>query len=315
MYFPFLRGKQFELISLRELVSLPIDPTKVSPIIEPVKKNLNTIATAAKALKAIEIKVQLIVNPQYGDLKGKMDEILHFIAIQEASFGIDNLIPTFLIQTSNDFRSFHSFRTNPTWSGDPFSLIHLKQIAEVDKIVQFMAGAQVFANIIHVNQILALRRKFGPIPSSLLADPFNHQQRNSDYLDIEDEFFSNDYLYYSEEGYAGFSDYLTIGSDFIEGGRLPYAVVIHLIYLDTGSGDIRIHHFISDTNYDDSDTAGKFYEALSKLVNFVDTHSIPETIAISKFKEYYDSQTYPGLGVIKKLSMMHHIELMQSVMR
>lgn len=315
MYFPFLRGKQFELISLRELVSLPIDPTKVSPIIEPVKKNLNTIATAAKALKAIEIKVQLIVNPQYGDLKGKMDEILHFIAIQEASFGIDNLIPTFLIQTSNDFRSFHSFRTNPTWSGDPFSLIHLKQIAEVDKIVQFMAGAQVFANIIHVNQILALRRKFGPIPSSLLADPFNRQQRNSDYLDIEDEFFSNDYLYYSEEGYAGFSDYLTIGSDFIEGGRLPYAVVIHLIYLDTGSGDIRIHHFISDTNYDDSDTAGKFYEALSKLVNFVDTHSIPETIAISKFKEYYDSQTYPGLGVIKKLSMMHHIELMQSVMR
>ena len=119
----------------------------------------------------------------------------------------------------------------------------------------------------------------------------------------------------SEELYAGFCDYLTIGSDFIEGGRLPYAVVIHLTYLDSGSGDIRIHHFISDTNYDDSDTAGKFYEALTKLVNFVDAHSIPETIAISKFKEYYDSQAYPGLGVVKKLSMMHHIELMQSVMK
>ena len=315
MYFPFLRGKQFELIALRELVSLPLDSTKVSPIVEPLKKNLNTIATAAKALKTIGVKVQLIVNPQYGDLKDKTDEILHFIAIQEASYGTDNLIPSFLIQTSSDFRSFHSFRTNPTWSGDPFSLIHLKQIPEVDQIVQFMAGAKVFANIIHVNQILALRRRFGRISSSLLADPFNRQLRNSDYLDIEDEFFSNDYLYYSEEGYAGFSDYLTIGSDFIEGGRLPYAVVIHLTYLDSGSGDIRIHHFISDTNYDDSDTAGKFYEALTKLVNFVDTHSIPETIAISKFKEYYDSQAYPGLGVIKKLSMMHHIELMQSVMK
>ncbi|MBB6328874.1 hypothetical protein FHS59_004533 [Algoriphagus iocasae] len=315
MYFPFLRGKQFELIALRELVSLPIDPTKVSPIVEPLKKNLNTIATAAKALNTIGVKVQLIVNPQYGDLKDKTNEILQFIAIQEASYGTDNLIPTFLIQTSSDFRSFHSFRTNPSWSGNPFSLIHLKQIPEVDQIVQFMAGAQVFANIIHVNQILALRRRFGRISSSLLADPFNRQLRNSDYLDLEDEFFSNDYLYYSEEGYAGFCDYLTIGSDFIEGGRLPYAVVIHLTYLDSGSGDIRIHHFISDTNYDDSDTAGKFYEALTKLVNFVDAHSIPETIAISKFKEYYDSQAYPGLGVVKKLSMMHHIELMQSVMK
>lgn len=315
MYFPFLRGKQFELIALRELASLPLDSTKVSPIVEPLKKNLNTIATAAKTLKTLGVKVQLIVNPQYGELKDKTDEVLHFIAIQEASFGTDNLIPTFLIQNSADFRSFHSFRSNPNWSGDPFSLIHLKQIPEVDQIVHLMAGAQVFSNIIHVNQILALRRRFGRISSSLLADPFNRQLRNSDYLDAEDEFFSNDYLYYSDEGYAGFSDYLTIGSDFIEGGRLPYAVVIHLTYLDSGSGDIRIRHFLSDTNHDDSDTAGKFYEALSKLVNFVDTQAIPVTLAISKFKEYYETQAYPGLGVIKKLSMMHHIELMQSVMR
>lgn len=315
MYFPFLRGKQFELIALRELVSLPLDPTKISPIIEPIKKNLNTIATAAKALQTIGVKIQLIVNPQYGDLKGKTDELLHFIAFQKASVGTHNLIPTFLIQNSVDFNSFYSFRTNTTWSRDPFSLIHLKQIPEVEQIVEYMTDGQVVANIIHVNQILALRRKFRGISSSLLTDPFNRQLRNSDYLDVEDEFFSNDYLYYSEEGYAGFSDYLTIGSDFIEGGRLPYAVAIHLTYLDLGSGDIRIHHFLSDTNHDDSDTAGKFYEALSKLINFVDTHTIPETLAISRFKEYYDSQAYPGLGVIKKLSMMHHIELMQSVMK
>lgn len=313
MYFPFLRGKQFELIALRELVSLPLDANKVSPIVEPLKKNLNTIATAAKALKTLGVKVQMIVNPQYGDLKDKTDEVLHFIATQELSFGSDNLIPTFLIQSSADFRSFHSFRSNPNWSGNAFSLIHLKQIPEVDQIVQYIQGGQLFANIIHVNQILALRRKFGRTVSSILADPFIRQLRNADYLDMDDEFFSNDYLYFSEEGYAGFSDYLTIGADFIEGGRLPYAVVIHLTYLDSGSGDIRIHHFLSDTNHDDSDTAGKFYEALTKLVRFVDTHGIPETIAISKFKEYYHTQAYPGLGVIKKLSMMHHIELIQSV--
>ncbi|TDK48236.1 sce7725 family protein [Algoriphagus formosus] len=315
MYFPFLRGKQFELIALRELVSLPLDSTKISPIVEPLKKNLNTIATAAKALKTLEVKVQLIVNPQYGDLKNKTEDLLNFITSQKASFGTDNLIPTFLIENSADFRLFYSFKTNPSYSGYPFSLIHQKQIPEVDQIVEYMTKGEVVANIIYVNQILALRRKFRGITSSLLADPFNRQLRNSDYLDNEDEFFSNDYLYYSEEGYAGFSDYLTIGSDFVEGGRLPYAVAIHLTYLDSGSGDIRIHHFLSDTNHDDSDTAGKFYEALIKLIKFIDNHKTPETLAIAKFKEYYESQAYPGLGVIKKLSIMHHIELMQSVMK
>ncbi|WP_192350366.1 sce7725 family protein [Algoriphagus sp. Y33] len=315
MYFPFLRGKQFELIALRELVSLPLDANKVSPIVEPLKKNLNSVATAAKALKIIGVKVQLIVNPQHGDLKDNTDEVLKFISIQELSYGTDNLIPTFLIQNTSDFQALHSFRTNRTWSGNPFSLIHLKQIPEVDQIVHYTEGSQLFANIIHVNQVLALRRKFRKIPSSLLADPFNRQLRNKDYLDLEDEFFSNDYLYFLDEGYAGYGDYLTIGSDFIEGGRLPYAVVIHLTYLDSVSGDIRIRHFLSDSNQDDSDTAGKFYEALTKLVRFVETHRIAETMATSKFKEYYRTQAYPGLGVIKKLSMMHHIELMQSVMK
>ena len=38
MYFPYLRGKQFELIALREASNLlEKNKTKVSPIIEPVK--------------------------------------------------------------------------------------------------------------------------------------------------------------------------------------------------------------------------------------------------------------------------------------
>lgn len=51
MYFPYLRGKQFELIALRELVALPLDANRVVPIIEPVKRNLKSIETALKALK------------------------------------------------------------------------------------------------------------------------------------------------------------------------------------------------------------------------------------------------------------------------
>ena len=66
---------------------------------------------------------------------------------------------------------------------------------------------------------------------------------------------------------------------------------------------------MSDSNDDISDPANKFYEALTKLVEWNKTKNL-NTKAINTFLEMYESQTYPGLGVVKKLSIMHHIELM-----
>lgn len=37
MYFPYLRGRQFELIALRELVEKGVLSSRITPIIEPVK--------------------------------------------------------------------------------------------------------------------------------------------------------------------------------------------------------------------------------------------------------------------------------------
>ena len=37
MYFPYLRGRQFELIALRELVEKDVLSGRIMPIIEPVK--------------------------------------------------------------------------------------------------------------------------------------------------------------------------------------------------------------------------------------------------------------------------------------
>ena len=37
MYFPYLRGRQFELVALRELLELDLISEKIVPVIEPVK--------------------------------------------------------------------------------------------------------------------------------------------------------------------------------------------------------------------------------------------------------------------------------------
>ena len=55
--------------------------------------------------------------------------------------------------------------------------------------------------------------------------------------------------------------------------------------------------------------AGKFEEALEKLLNAIEEGKISQTMAIKEFQRLSDTKTYPGLGTIKKLTMMHHIEL------
>ena len=144
-----------------------------------------------------------------------------------------------------------------------------------------------------------------------MDDKFEKQERNSDYQDTTDEFFSEDHIYYSEEGFEGFADYSIVGDEFSEKGFAPYAVAIHVVYF-ADDMTLRIKHFVSDSNEDPRNPALKFYEAVSKLTNWYRSEkpNVHLTLGLKTFMEHYDNQTYPGLGTVKKLSLMHHIELL-----
>lgn len=141
----------------------------------------------------------------------------------------------------------------------------------------------------------------------LLADKFNKQNRNNDYIRVDDEPFSEDHLFYSEDGYVGFSDYSVVGKDYSETGFAPYAVAIHIVYFDEDKS-LRIKHFVSDSNDDISDQAGKFQEALTKLIVWNKEKRL-NTVAMREFEGLYEREAYPGLGTVKKLTIMHHLEL------
>ena len=144
----------------------------------------------------------------------------------------------------------------------------------------------------------------------MCEDHFPKKTRNIDYLDIENEFFSSDHLFYEADGYRGFSDYSVVGKEYSETGFAPYAVAIHIVYFDTNK-ILRIAHFVSDSNDDISDPARKFAEAVGKLVEWNKTMKL-DTVGIREFEEAYRNKTYPGLGVVKKYSIMHHLELMSN---
>jgi len=123
-------------------------------------------------------------------------------------------------------------------------------------------------------------------------------------------FFSEDHLYYQEEGYVGFGDYSIIGDEFTESGFAPYAVAIHIVYFAEDK-TLRIKHFKSDSNDDISDVAGKFHEAVTKLAKWWQEFNQQSqlTKALSILLDHCKNGYYPGLPTIKKLSIMLHLEL------
>jgi len=277
MYLPFLRGKQFELLALRELAGLPLIGSKISPIIEPVKKDLKSVETAIKVLSQVDVNMHVVVNPEHGELKKSYDPIFDAISRLNA-LGYNNIVPTYLIATEKDYAFFKISVETHGHLDSGYSLVLLNQISDAAELKNIVNNSNIKYNLIHVNHLISLRRGFSTDSLGFLSDPFVRQKRNVDYFDAEDEIFSSDCFYYREEGFVAFSDYLTIGSEYIEGGMLPYTVAIHLTYNDQNSDNIRIRHFLSDSNQDISDTAGKFGEALDKLVEFIDDENGGRTI-------------------------------------
>jgi len=81
-----------------------------------------------------------------------------------------------------------------------------------------------------------------------------------------------------------------------------------LSYAETSTNRIKVKHFVSNSNDDTSDIAGKFEEALIKLITWCNETGY-NSISIPIFREFHNNGHFPGLGTIKKLSLMNHIDL------
>lgn len=71
-----------------------------------------------------------------------------------------------------------------------------------------------------------------------------------------------------------------------------------------------INHFVSTTKDTPTDPAGKFGQALDKLIDKLNSgdSKLFEGEAIKEFRSIHANGNFPGLGSVKKLSMKHHIE-------
>ena len=303
MYFPYVRGRQYEMLALRELVTQGLLSSKILPVVEPVKLSSTLLSTMAEFVKNKK-RLAIVCNPTDGSFSAQMKEAdtgankQRFWELLESPFIVKSHI-----MKANSEKQIAKWKNARSVNEEDWLVIcnnrdyvesYLKIFSNVTP--QYVLIPDEFRRRIRKNRVL-------------FEDKFKKCDRNSDYLNNPDEFFSEDHLYYTDDKFVGFGDYSIIGNDYMEAGFAPYAVAIHIVYFDKDRS-LRIHHFVSNSNEDIQNPAKKFYEALEKLARGISKFNLQKTYGILKFREYYQSEIYPGLGSVKKLSLMHHLEIM-----
>lgn len=301
MYFPYLRGRQFELIALRELLDKELINEHIFPVIEPVKLSSTLIKTLDLYQKK-NSKIAVIYNPQVGSLDNAQ-----LCSDTEVCNNLNHLT-----SASPILRAYHLEKKLPLLTDNLEGIILIANNRETTPYYNDIYGVQTKPMYTLMLDESDFRRNIRNKTKVLLSDNFIKKSKNADYVNGE-EFYTRDHLYYKEDGYIGFADYSVVGDDYTESGFAPYAVAIHIVFFDEDK-TMKICHFVSDTNDDYTDTTGKFGEALEKLVKWNKTKNL-NTYAMQEFQRLYETQTYPGLGVVKKLSIMHHLELISDYLK
>lgn len=303
-YFPFFRGKQYELITVRECAHLLSDSGFV-PIVEPVKESLRGLQRTVDAVSDAGGSVIIIANPQNGFYSNEPTAIERFL-IEEME-DRDNVEVGLMLGFDTTINEV--LERCEAYRDRSISLIHCG-FSDARTLVETLGNS--------VNQMKQVfwdgkssklyQRRFQGATKILLRDGFE-VRTNRNHPPIES--FSDLHITYEQEGVDGFGDFLVVGANYSDTGGPAYAVAIHITFINHERDDeMFIHHFVSDRQNTPTDPAGKFLEALNKLVTEVESPgtSIYRGQAIDEFMELHEREHYPGLGYIKKLSMKHHLE-------
>jgi len=299
-YYPYLRGRMYDLLALKTLVDNHQLGPKIVPIIEPVRDS-KELQQTVQACVDQQQPFSLIANPQvsvYGLNDTKLYPLpslanvpfFHPSAVLAADFSQD------FLTTTKGQTSLLIARNYPLLKAYQHTAV-LRQVTGI--LVPNEARLQAIAG----------KRAIG------LTDPMPFVPHVAEYADLTDAYFAPANWTGRLNNGHGFGDYSVVGSHYFDKGMPSRAIAIHLIYV-TADGSLRIHHFVSDSNEQMRGQKQKFTEALAKLVAWAPQHlqGLNDTPALRTLLAYADQDKFPGLGNVKKVALMHHFQLMQRLL-
>lgn len=279
MYYPYFRGKQFDLFALTTLVEQKRLSSQILPIIEPVK-NSNALKKFIHLFQKENQPFYLIQNPQAGDFLTEEGLLyLNALSLKKAVI-VEQPIETL----SEEPELFVIGNSTPVLESDWQSNQTKVLIPKEFRLLQKVKGEKI-----------------------LSQDVFTRLPKSSFYQECQDEFFSDTHLTFQKSGFIGFSDFSIDSRVYYEHSYPSKRLSLHLVYFD--SNQLRIHHFISG---EDSPTQkDKFFELMNAINDWTDKLCGKEmTLGIELLLEAVAKNKFPGMGVMRKAAVMHHMELM-----
>ena len=270
MYFPYLRGRQNELLCLRELLDAGKFSSKVIPIIEPVKFSSTLFSTL---IKFIEMGHQVIVirNPEVGSFRKESGDMIKNIEKESDEKKKEKIRKT--LEGYKEVWNNPQIQKAYLVDDDVISMVREKKIDAKDVVMinikkgNYRYYEEYGEEIIGKYTVVPKGGDFEDIIEDdiiILEDSYRKAKRNIDYIENPDELFSRNHIVYKKRGFVGFSDFSMVGNDFDESGFAPLAIAIHIMYFGNRD-ELKIHHFVSESNESISDPARKFEEAMNKL--------------------------------------------------
>lgn len=299
MYFPYLRGKQEEILAIREL---EFSTKRTVPIFEPTNF---TKVNRGRWKQSIEAgrRIAIVVNSANGTPIPSTDEVCNFVE----NLPYESVFPALEIRPNTSDGEVEDF--SEKFKGRTCLVVHRNHLYTASELKKLLRPLSDDIVHVHVERGVSLDVSSGLQGQGLvlLRDGFEYESRNADYparTHFDDTLFKFEGL-----NFDGFGDYTIVGDRFSAGGGAARAVALHLT--EVGPTAVVCHHFVSEGPHVKGDLAGKYFSALERLIAYVDSQPQFETYGVGRFLDSFANGRFPGLGQPKRWSMLHHFEIIE----
>ena len=294
-YFPFLRGKQNELMAVRDLASNIARNGRVVPIIEPVNANATTRISIDRFIEE-SMPFLFICNPIHGEFRDDAAGLRTDLINQ--SLLDDNWTPSLYVDEQTAVQELEGFIET---YDDDYSLALIYYGHPQRNTVREMIDENYFRwHVFMDHRVESDYIQSVPGDSCVrVSDQFVRQPRNADYP--KKEFFTDLNTKMGNPNGSHFGDFSIVGDHYAETGGPAYAVALHHVHYAEDSRTLDISHFISDRIDTSVDTPGKIIEALNHLVGALDTLQPNDTEACQEYRVMNENEQSRGLGYMKEL--------------
>jgi hypothetical protein len=311
MYFPYLYGRRFDLLALREVLG-EIDIGSLVPIIEPVCEDLADIKRCLSLYGNNDAPCIVVINPDKYQLATAKAAAAFRRGVKPLFEEYSSLVPGLYCSPNASIAQVQSFQK--IYGGDELALIY-SNAPFTDAEVKALAGDKRIAfHVVIQNRMSATQQNLLPKSKKIeIGDCFNKFPRNSDYGAAE--FFTDRHKAIPAQC-MGIGDYAALGPTFTPGGGTPSAVAIHATFKRPRDGNVWVEHFVSDdVDPNGGSVASKFLQAAKKLVDAANGRpgEFGSNFSLDYFQQQVADNYFPGLPKNKQQQIMHHICLMLAV--